>query len=392
MLVNTIIMNLSGYVVIEVEGFFIQRFVNLCISKGIYLDEIKHLNQSKIITSVNKNDFRDICKIAKHTKCKVKITRKGGLPFCAFKYRKRKIFAGLLVILVILSFAITRFVWNIEIKGNEKIADDEIIELLNNNGIHIGMKISKIETESLINKIRLNRDEVAWAGIEIKGTNLIVNIVEADEKPEIIDESQKNNIIANKAGIISRINVQSGTARVNVGDSVEKNQLLVEGVMEGKYTGTREVNSQADIFAKVVYSKSETKKLVEEVKNMTGNEKKSYIIKFNNFKINLNKGVSNFENYDTIVANKKIRLFSNYYLPIELEKTVYKEFQSELKTYTIEELTNELKTKLEKELLDDLKDKYEEFIESNSNVEVSNNKITVNVNCVVEEKIGVNQI
>ena len=41
--------------------------------------------------------------------------------------------------------------------------------------------------EEIVNKIRLQRNDIAWIGIDIKGTNAIVKVVKADEKPEDID-------------------------------------------------------------------------------------------------------------------------------------------------------------------------------------------------------------
>jgi len=46
--------------------------------------------------------------------------------------------------------------------------------------------------------MRLERNDLAWIGIEIKGTNAIVKIVETDKKPEIIDEEDYCNIVATK--------------------------------------------------------------------------------------------------------------------------------------------------------------------------------------------------
>lgn len=388
MLVKKMALNTSGYVKIEVEGFFIQRFINLCISKGIYLDDTKHINQTKIISNINKDDFKTICKIAKQIKCKIKIIKKGGVPFLVHKYRKRKIFLFMFSFLVILCFSITRFIWNIDIIGNQNIKEDDILELLNENGVNIGTRISKIKSEELVNNIRLARDDIAWIGAKVKGTNFIVEIVEAEKKPEIVDETKINNIVSDKKGIISRINVQSGTARVQVEDEVEEGTLLIEGIMEGKYTGIRYVNSRGDIYAKITYTKEETRKLNDVEEIITGNEYNQYKINFNNFKINLNKGVSNFKKYDTIDSKKKFRLFSNYYLPIEFEKITYKEVKNESKKYTVEDITNELKTKLEKEILDSLEDKYENFIDSFFDIKSSENEVTVIVNCIVEEKIG----
>ena len=41
-----------------------------------------------------------------------------------------------------------------------------------------------------INKIRLSRDDVAWIGITVKGTNAIVKVKEADKAPNILDENK----------------------------------------------------------------------------------------------------------------------------------------------------------------------------------------------------------
>ena len=390
MIVKKIILNTVGYLKIEVEGFFIQRFINLCISKGIFLDDTKHLNQTTIISKISKDDFRRVCKIAKQTKCKIKIRKKGGVPFLLHRYRKRKIFLVLFISLFVLCFSLTRFIWNIDIIA-EDIDKTEILRLLEEEGIKSGTRISKINTEELINTIRLKREDISWVGVKIKGTNFILEIIPAKEKPEIIDETKINNIISNKKGIITKISVQSGTARVKVGDEVEEGTLLIEGVMEGKYTGIRYVNSRADIYANITYSKEETRKLMGTEKVVTGNEYNQYKINFNNFKINLNKGVSKFEKYDTIETKKKFRLFSNYYLPIEFEKIKYKEITEENKQYSVEYITNELKAKLEKEILSGLENKYENFVDSFADTKVNEKEVTVVVNCVVEEKIGKNE-
>ena len=79
-----------------------------------------------------------------------------------------------------------------------------------------------IDLEKIINVIRLKRDDISWIGMDVKGTNLIVKINEADSAPEIIDKAKVCNIVADRSGIISSIVVHNGTARVKVGDMVEK--------------------------------------------------------------------------------------------------------------------------------------------------------------------------
>ena len=52
------------------------------------------------------------------------------------------------------------------------------------------------------------------------------------------------NIVADKAGVITKINAQTGTANVKVGDTVNVGDVLINGWMEGKYTGIRYVHSK----------------------------------------------------------------------------------------------------------------------------------------------------
>lgn len=93
-------------------------------------------------------------------------------------------------------------------------------------------------------------------GIDIEGTNVIVKIVKAKEQPEIIDNYAYCDIVAKKSGVISRIIAQNGMAQVNVGDTVKKGDILIKGIMEGKYTEPRKVHSLGVVEAEVIYSKT----------------------------------------------------------------------------------------------------------------------------------------
>lgn len=272
--------------------------------------------------------------------------------------------------------------------GNEKIETEEIIELLEENNIKIGMLKNKIHKESLINKIRLERNDISWIGIELKGTNLKISISESDLAPEIDDPKEVNNIIADRDGEIARLIVQSGTARVNEGDFVHKGDLLVEGIMEGQYTGIREVPAKAEIFAKITYEKEEKAAFLQENDVRTGNKENKIEIKMNKFIINFHKRLSKFEKYDTIVEKKKVRFFSNYYLPLEIIKI--QNFETEKKTieYSEEELVNIIKEKLEKALNEELNLDNTDNVTEELEIENINGELTVKLKYIILEKIG----
>ena len=336
-----IILNyILGYVNILVEGYFVEKFINICNKQKIFLWNLKRSKTTIIYTNVSIKDFKKLKPIAQKTKCKIKIKSKKGLPFIFNKYKKRKIFVIGLAMVLIRIFTLSKFIWNIEVIGNEKINDDEIIQIANENNLKIGKFKNKVDTKKIINKLRLERDDIAWIGIEIKGTNAIIKIVESIPKPNIIDDEEFCNIVATKDAIIKKISAQNGTPVVKEGEIVKKGTVLIAGWLEGKYTGTRYVHATGSVQGKVWYTQKERIYFRQQKKEQTGNVENKYSLNINNFKINFNKGVSKFKNYDTIETNKKVKLFSNFYLPIELIKITNTEVNITDITYTLEEAKN----------------------------------------------------
>ena len=336
-----IILNyILGYVNILVEGYFVEKFINICNKQKIFLWNLKRSKTTIIYTNVSIKDFKKLKPIAQKTKCKIKIKSKKGLPFIFNKYKKRKIFVIGLAMVLITIFTLSKFIWNIEVIGNEKINADEIIQIANENNLKIGKFKNKVDTKKIINKLRLERDDIAWIGIEIKGTNAIIKIVESIPKPNIIDDEEFCNIVATKDAIIKKISAQNGTPVEKEGEIAKKGTVLIAGWLEGKYTGTRYVHATGSVQGKVWYTQKERIYFKQQKKEQTGNVENKYSLNINNFKINFNKGVSKFKNYDTIETNKKVKLFSNFYLPIELIKITNTEVNITDITYTLEEAKN----------------------------------------------------
>lgn len=266
MILKLIYMFFAGYVYVSVEGFFIERFINICRNNNIWLQDLHRENNAYIKFKLLKSDFKEIRHIAKKAKCKVKIEKKKGVPFVINRYRKRKIFAVAILAIAIFIFILTKFIWNIEVQGNEKISKDEILNIVKEYGISVGSYKSKIDTKKISNLIRLKRDDLAWIGISVQGTNVIITLEEAIEKPEIIDKDAVCNIVATKDAIISKIVVQNGTARVKVEDEVRKGDLLVEGVMEGVHTENRYVYAEATVYGKIIYEKEKKENFLQKKK------------------------------------------------------------------------------------------------------------------------------
>lgn len=350
MLIKILIKYLLGYVRISVEGYYIERFINICTTSKILIWNLKREKGVKLHLNIGIKDFYRAVKVAKKLKCKIKIEKKRGIPFFINKYRKRKIFLISLIVILIALYASSNYVWNIEIQVEDNLQLENLEEDIQKAGLEVGMRKSKVNTEEIVNKIRLQRDDISWIGISLKGTNAIVKAVKSKEAPELIDEKDYCSIVAKKAGTITQIIAQNGTSLVKPGDQVEEGQVLIQGTMEGKYTGTRYVHSLGEVKAIVQYTKTDKIPLREEQNVKTGNKEVKYRIKINNFQINFYKTISKFKIYDTIEEEKKFKIFSNLYLPISVTKIINEEMEKNSKEYTIEEATEKGTKQLEEQI------------------------------------------
>lgn len=337
MYIKVLLSLLLGYVRIEVEGYYVERFINICTNRKILMWNLKREKGVKLYLNIGVSDFKSLTQIACKTKCKVKILKKRGIPFVLNRYKKRKIFAIFLILMLFCVYLSSKYVWNIEVLVEDNLVVENILDDLTEAGLSKGKLKSNINPDQIINEILLKRDDIAWIGLDMEGTNVKVNIVKAADSPEIISNSDYCNIVASKSGIISKITAQNGTALVKPGDEVQEGDILIAGYMDGKYTDRRYVHSLGEVEAKIYYKESMCIRFNEEYFEQTGKTENKYEINFNNHKIKLYKKPSNFEFCETQIEEKKLKVFKNFYLPISITKITNKEQIKKQKNYTLDE-------------------------------------------------------
>lgn len=383
----------KGYVYVSVEGFYIEKVINICKKNNIELINLDRKSNTIIYVGIRVKDFRDLSKIAKENKCRMKIVKKSGMPFVVKRYRKRKYFFIALLVLWLLIIVLSKFIWNIEIIGEGDVYSERILNIVKEEGIEIGKLKKHVNLDKVINRIRLENDDISWVGIKMCGTNVKIEIIKTDVKPEVVKENEFCNIVAKKDAVIENINAQNGIPKVMQGDVVKKGDVLIDGVIEGKYTEPRKVHSIGEVKGKVWY-KENVRVYYKQVKKIqTGNKEEKYAVKLNKIKINFFKKLSKFEIYDKIRTDKKLKIFSNLYLPIQIEKDTFYELKEEEIEYTADEAKKqaieEAKIKL-KEKIGNCGDIINEYINTDENEEYIDVEVTYEVleNIGTEEKIA----
>lgn len=147
------------------------------------------------------------------------------------------------------------------------------------------------------------------------------------------------------------------------------------------------MHANGEVKAKVWYTQKEKIELKQVKFEHTGIEENKYSVSINNFRINFYKTLSKLKNYDTIEEIKKIKLFSDFYLPIEIIKTTnYEQVEKSLE-YTVEE-AKQIATDKAKQKLDEQIENKENIINTYINYSQGDEFIEAEVIYEVLEEIG----
>jgi len=222
--------NMIGYLEISLTGDNPERVINMALSRGIYLWDIRQVEQGKFTLKIRLGGYKALRYLVRRSSCRMKINRKRGAPFVVMRVRKRKVFAAGLLFFCIALYILSSFVWFIEVSGNKKIETERILEVARKNGLEVGVPRSAFSSDSLKDKILRDIPELAWAGIHIRGTKVVIEVAEKTPIPSG-DEQKPGDVWARANGKIEELLVLTGTARVKEGDYVHKGQILISGLV-----------------------------------------------------------------------------------------------------------------------------------------------------------------
>lgn len=331
---------INGILEVEIQGFFTERFINLCKINNIKIWNIKTVVSGIVRFSISIKDFKKLKGIARKTKCKVKIIKKQGLYFNMFRYRKRKLAYILIILLICACVFSTTFVWNIEVVGNNTIDTNVVVEELKNAGLYVGKSKINLKTKNIINELRININNIAWAGIEIDGTKVIVKIVEKTNlKEDYREDGTIGDIVSTKPGVVEKIIVENGTAIQNPGDYVEEGRILIEGKIYSKLMDTKDVKAKGRAILKTNYSYCNFYSFKKE--NRIYKNKRKYSIGFTlNDRENYINYLDKSLNYDIIKKSFNIGIFG---FSISLDFYTFNIYDVEYADRTEEEIIEEAK-------------------------------------------------
>lgn len=341
----------AGSVRVKTECRYPERIVNICAANGIDFRDYERCDDGAALMTLSISGYRTLREISQRSGFfEIKPIRRSGVPFFLWKIRKRYALLAGLVLCIMLIWASSLFVWQVDVSGNDKISDSEILASLSGLGVRVGAFRLTINQEYVSNEMLLRIPELSWLTVNIYGSRAHVIVREEVETPELRDDTP-TLVFAEKSGIIEKMTVLSGAPRVTAGQTVLKGDILVDSVVGSVSSGNRLVRAEAEIWARTWYELSDRIPLKTLKKTYTGDKRTHTALIIGGKRINLYfSGGNPYAECDKITKYKPAVLPDGSLLPLTVVREEYEEYESSESELSEEEAGRILESRLLKRL------------------------------------------
>lgn len=380
-----------GYVIIKIEGLTLEKFINLAIAKNIILWDITRIDYTTLKAKVSVAGFKELRDIVQKVGCRVNVIEKKGYPFFINKFKYRKMLAIGSVLSISLIIFLTSFIWNIDIVGNERIKDEEIINVLESLKIREGVSKRAARDIDISNALLLSIQDLAFANVQIQGTKMIVEVKERELVQVELKDDVPCNILASKKAIIEKVIVKNGKGLVSKGDIVKEGQILITGVINSEtLESPLLVHSEGSIIARTIYTEKIEEPIVKTIDDETGNTFTTREIIIGKKRIQLMNGEIPFKDYVEVEKIKEIGDLGIIKLPIVTIQHTFKEVQKTKIKQDVEALKKISAVKGTQKLMDKIP-KDSTVISKDVRYSIEDNILVTEVIIEVNEDIGVKE-
>ena len=229
---------------LRLEGALLEKLVQRALSEGAVFARIRRPGRRCMIIETDLRSARLFLELCRRYGYNCREEKRSGCTALLDALRKRwTLLPGIALGLLICLLVLTR-VWLVDIEPTADLAPDiqtRLLECLRENGVHAGMLQAQIDTDLLQKQLLAQVDGLNHAAVRLQGIRLLVEARAQDAAPRVYEIENTRDLIALRSGVIARIDVYSGEACVQAGDTVLRGDTLIRGEESvGKNTETGE--------------------------------------------------------------------------------------------------------------------------------------------------------
>lgn len=309
---------LAGSVCLYADAANRTALLNLCMAQSVSYSRFRTWEDGGISFSASRRSARRLLREAQRRGIAVRVLREGGIPHLFRQYRRRiGLFLGLAVGIG-LCWLSGRFVWSVEISGNETVSASEIREELKRCGLGIGTYLPAVRTEEVETRVLIASEKISWISVYLDGTAAVVQVREhlsgsAEESPK------PANLVSCADGQIEQIELYRGNCLVSVGQAVRRGELLVSGVYDSRTVGFRYTRAAGRILARTEHTYEIRVPLSYREKEYGAEKRGGVRLNFFDFSVKILKSTGKTASCCDIIETEKVwRIPGGRILPVGL--------------------------------------------------------------------------
>ncbi|MBR2132350.1 MAG: sporulation protein YqfD [Oscillospiraceae bacterium] len=310
---------LKGEVTGRVESAFPERVLNICAEYGIRFWNLQWECATAFTFTTARRDWKRLRRLSRRLDCDLTATGWRGTPFFLGRMRHRYGLWITLSISTLLLFYGSFFIWDFSVEGNETVREQEILRALESCGVTFGTFGYGVNSFDLRNELLLKLPKLSYIAINVRGCRAYVQVRERIEPPEIVSRRLVGNTVASKDALVTAIQPWDGEKQVLPGTTVKTGQLLISGVTESDYGGTRFLRGMGSVTGRTWYTLQCKVPLTVSQKEYTGKISTLRALLIGKKRINLyiSSSISG-DTCDKITIQKKCTLPGNIPLPVTM--------------------------------------------------------------------------
>ncbi|KQO17652.1 sporulation protein YqfD [Paenibacillus sp. Leaf72] len=320
-----------GVVTVTIRGGQPEQLVNRALEGGLQLASIGWTGDGKLQFDVPLSGYFRLKPFLKETGCRAHVVKRQGMPFWLARLEKRKFFIAGIALFFIGIYLLSSLIWSVEVKGNVKLTEEEIVEAARQEGIFPLQWSFRLADTDIISKRLVNKlPKATWIGVEKRGTRIIIQVAETTE-PDHRELENPRHLIASADAVITEIYTERGRAVVKKNTKVRKGQTLISGTLGGG-AYMQSVVAKGSVRGLVWYEFNIASPMSQQVKAYTGEKKEKWYVVIGGRALQVSGyGKNPYEQSETIVEEDKAN-FKSISLPFgRMKQTVMEVHTEELK-------------------------------------------------------------
>lgn len=339
-------MRWRSYTKFSVKGLNQERLFNQ-ILKECKIESLNRISKSESEFCVDFSKRKIVKGILLSNGVEIVCQKSNGVEWCLKKFFSYYGIMAAIVLFGIFFFWQGQFVLQYEVLGTSAVSKSEIVDFVKKS---FPNKKSKIDTRDIENSIVENFDKLSFVSCIIEGQTLVLNVKEKLLPEEVF--GQFSPIFAQNSGMITQIDLISGTAMVKVGDFVRKGDVLVEPFVVDTSGQKRDVKANAKIYAEI-YNQGKVEHFEKRIEVFkTGKQKKTSFVTLFGVTLYSNDGAPKFSSFERV---EKVTDFSNNnLLPLKMHEITYFETATKVVESAFEDVKDEYVQKSREKALENV--------------------------------------